>query len=104
MKPKSKTPAKKAKLSDSELCKTAKQKPGVIDACIISPAEVETAPWVRLKCRFGWIWPDTGLSALFADTPADEGSAGCLQTSGTDTFLSEGKGKKDGAGYKSYGV
>ena len=53
MKPKSKTPAKKAKLSDSELCKTAKQKPGVIDACIISPADVETAPWVRLKCRFG---------------------------------------------------
>ena len=53
MKRKSKTLAKKTKLSDSEICKTAKQKSGVIDACIISPSDVETAPWVRLKCQFG---------------------------------------------------
>jgi predicted metal-binding protein len=53
MKHKIKKPAKKAKLSDSELCKAAKQKSNVIDARMISPADVETAPWVRLKCKFG---------------------------------------------------
>ena len=53
MKHKIKKPAKKAKLSDNELCKFAKQKSNVIDAKIISPADVETASWVRLKCKFG---------------------------------------------------
>jgi len=53
MKHKSKTPAKNAKLSDKELCEAAKQKSGVRDARIISPSDVETAAWVRLKCRFG---------------------------------------------------
>ncbi len=50
---KNKTAAKKAKLSDTELCEAAKQKPHVKDARIISPSDVETAAWVRLKCRFG---------------------------------------------------
>ncbi|MHC4728024.1 MAG: DUF2284 domain-containing protein [Planctomycetota bacterium] len=43
----------KTKLSDRELCKVAKQKPNVVDARIISPTDVETAAWVRLKCKFG---------------------------------------------------
>jgi predicted metal-binding protein len=41
------------KLSDKQLCSIAKQKPGVKDARIISPSNVITAPWVRLKCQFG---------------------------------------------------
>lgn len=49
----SKVSKEKAKLSDEELCSAAKQKPGVIDARIISPSEVDTAAWVRLKCQFG---------------------------------------------------
>ncbi|MHC4208073.1 MAG: DUF2284 domain-containing protein [Planctomycetota bacterium] len=53
MKRKSKTPAKQSKLSDSELRKAVKQKSNVRDARIISPSDVETAPWVRLKCQFG---------------------------------------------------
>jgi len=53
MKRKSKKPAKKAKISDSELCKAIKQKSNVRDVCIISPSDVETAAWVRLKCQFG---------------------------------------------------
>jgi len=50
---KKKTSVKKAKLSDKELCDLAKKKSGKIDVCIISPAQVETAAWVRLKCQFG---------------------------------------------------
>jgi predicted metal-binding protein len=50
---KTKTTAKQEKLSDKELCEIAKSKSGVIDVCIISPVEVETAAWVRLKCQFG---------------------------------------------------
>ena len=53
MKRKSKTTAKTVKLSDNEILKTVKQKPNVRDACIISPSDVETAAWVRLKCQFG---------------------------------------------------
>ncbi len=53
MKRKTKKRATKKELSDSELCKAAKQKPNVVDARIISPADVETAAWVRLKCKFG---------------------------------------------------
>jgi len=48
-----KVSAKKAKLSDKELCDTARKKSGVRVARIISPSEVETAAWVRLKCQFG---------------------------------------------------
>jgi predicted metal-binding protein len=44
---------KHTKLSDKQLCDIAKQKPGVVDARIIRPSDVETAAWVRLKCRFG---------------------------------------------------
>ena len=47
------TKAKTTELSDEELCDIAKQKPGVTDACLISPSDVETAAWVRLKCQFG---------------------------------------------------
>lgn len=50
---KRKVAAKKTKLSDEELRDTARQKAGVIDVRIISPCEVETAAWVRLKCQFG---------------------------------------------------
>jgi len=50
---KRKIAAKKTKLSDKELCDIAKEKSGIIDARIISPCEVETAAWVRLKCQFG---------------------------------------------------
>jgi len=53
MKRKTKKTETKTKLSDRELCKLAKQKPNVVDARIISPADVETAAWVRLKCKFG---------------------------------------------------
>jgi predicted metal-binding protein len=44
---------KKAGLSDKELCELAREKAGVKNACIIRPADVETAAWVRLKCQFG---------------------------------------------------
>jgi predicted metal-binding protein len=50
---KRKAPVKYDKLSDEELCSMAKQKSGVKAARIISPSDVETAPWVRLKCQFG---------------------------------------------------
>jgi predicted metal-binding protein len=40
-------------LSDDELCDAARKKSGVRDACIVSPSEIATAAWVRLKCRFG---------------------------------------------------
>jgi predicted metal-binding protein len=40
-------------LSDNELCNAAKRKAGVKDARIISPSDVVTAAWVRLKCQFG---------------------------------------------------
>ncbi|MFZ2146968.1 MAG: DUF2284 domain-containing protein [Sedimentisphaerales bacterium] len=53
MKRNGKTPAKRAKLSDGELCKAVKQKSSVREALIISPSQVETAAWVRLKCQFG---------------------------------------------------
>jgi len=45
--------AKRTKLSNKELCELVKRKSGVINARIISPPEVETAAWVRLKCQFG---------------------------------------------------
>ena len=53
MKRRTKPTAKQENLSDKELCRTAKHRAGVKDARIISPSDVETADWVRLKCRFG---------------------------------------------------
>jgi predicted metal-binding protein len=50
---KKKGPTKKAKLSDGELCELVEKKAGVIEACMIRPADVETAAWVRLKCQYG---------------------------------------------------
>ena len=50
---KSKVPKSRAKLSDKELRDLARQKSGVIDVRIISGRDVETAAWVRLKCRYG---------------------------------------------------
>ena len=48
-----KTSTSKTKLSNRWLCEIAKDKDGVIEAKIISPREVETAEWVRIKCKFG---------------------------------------------------
>ena len=53
MKRRAKISGKKGELSNRELCGLAKQKSGVIDARIISPSDVVTAGWVRLKCQFG---------------------------------------------------
>jgi predicted metal-binding protein len=50
---KRKLAARKTTISDKELSGILKQKRGVLDVRIISPAEVETAAWVRLKCQFG---------------------------------------------------
>lgn len=44
---------KSSRLTDRQLCDAARKISGVIDACIISPADVETAAWVKMKCRFG---------------------------------------------------
>ncbi len=52
MKRKRGTPAK-SELSDAALRRLAESKPGVLDAKIVSPAEVVTAAWVRLKCQYG---------------------------------------------------
>jgi predicted metal-binding protein len=53
MERKTKASTKQTKLSNKELCSLAKGKSGVSDARIISPSEVVTAGWVRLKCQFG---------------------------------------------------
>ena len=53
VKRKGKTEAKGAKLSARALLETVRAKSQVIDVKMISPADVETAAWVRLKCRFG---------------------------------------------------
>jgi predicted metal-binding protein len=50
---KRKISVKHGEISDEELCSIVKQKSGVKDARIISPSDVETAAWVRLKCQFG---------------------------------------------------
>ena len=47
------TPTDPSDLSDHVLRNMATSKPGVKQAKIVSPSDVETAPWVRLKCRFG---------------------------------------------------
>jgi predicted metal-binding protein len=48
-----KAPPKRIRLSDKRLCQAARAKKGVTEARIISPSQVETAPWVRLKCQYG---------------------------------------------------
>jgi len=53
MEPKGKTSKSTAKISDRELCDIVKQKSGVKGVSIISPCDVKTAGWVRLKCQFG---------------------------------------------------
>lgn len=50
---KPRTPARVSALSDDMLCRMATEKPGAKDARIVAPSDVETAPWVRWKCRFG---------------------------------------------------
>ena len=50
---KSKVSSKKARWSDRALCGAAKAKLGVRDVLVISPSDVTTAEWVRLKCRYG---------------------------------------------------
>ena len=63
---------KRVKLSDEELCKTVRQKSGVIDARIVSPSEVETAAWVRLKCQFGCgCYGQCLVCPPFTPTPAE---------------------------------
>ena len=46
-------PGRTLDLSDETLCGMATEKAGVKDAKIVSPADVQTARWVRLKCQFG---------------------------------------------------
>lgn len=50
---KSKASGGPADLSDAALCSLAAGKAGVKAAKVISPTEVETAAWVRLKCQYG---------------------------------------------------
>lgn len=45
--------AKATSLTDKELCTVTKQKSGVRNARLISLSDVETAVWMRLKCKFG---------------------------------------------------
>jgi len=40
-------------IADSELIKLARGLTGAVEAVIVSPADVETAAWVRLKCQYG---------------------------------------------------
>ena len=53
MKHKEKRSPKNTMLSDHTLLVLARSKAGVKKAVVISPTQVETAPWVRLKCQFG---------------------------------------------------
>lgn len=53
MKRTAKTGTKQERLSDKQLCDLALAKEGVKNARLISPSNVETAAWVRLKCRYG---------------------------------------------------
>jgi len=50
---KTKIPQGKGALSNRELCGLARRQAGVIEARVISPSDVVTAAWVRLKCQFG---------------------------------------------------
>ena len=72
MKSKSKTLTDKGNLYDKDLVDTVKKKSGVIDARIISPGDVETAAWVRLKCRFGCDgYGQTLVCPPFSPTPQE---------------------------------
>jgi predicted metal-binding protein len=53
MKRKVESSQKNTKLHSDELIQLAQSKNGVKKAVIISPSQVETAAWVRLKCQFG---------------------------------------------------
>ncbi len=44
---------KQSEISDKECCDLGRQVSGVKAVRMVSPAEVVTAPWVRLKCQFG---------------------------------------------------
>jgi len=46
-------PGRNKKLSNKQLVEMIKGKSGVKDLRIISPSDVITAAWVRLKCQFG---------------------------------------------------
>ena len=70
MKRKAQTAVKQKKLSNREFLEFAKRKSGVKDACIISPSEVETAAWVRLKCQFGC----DGFGLFVGSSPVIRGS------------------------------
>jgi predicted metal-binding protein len=50
---KAKKSVKQTELSDKELCVLVQQVTGVIAVRRIPTSDVETAPWVRLKCQFG---------------------------------------------------
>jgi predicted metal-binding protein len=50
---KGKTAMRQSELSDAALRRLAAGKTGVRAVKMISPGDVATAPWVRLKCQFG---------------------------------------------------
>ena len=50
---KTKRTTKKTEISDKELCDLVKQASGVKAVRMVSPSDVVTASWVRLKCQFG---------------------------------------------------
>jgi len=50
---KTKRTKKKTEISDKELFHLVKQAPGVKAVRMVSPSDVVTAPWARLKCQFG---------------------------------------------------
>jgi predicted metal-binding protein len=47
------SPEAKVDFSDEALCRLVSERAGVKAVKIVSAADVETAPWVRLKCQFG---------------------------------------------------
>ncbi len=51
--PRTRKREKRKIISDDELCLAALRKPGVKGVRIVSPSDVVTAAWVRLKCQFG---------------------------------------------------
>lgn len=50
---KAKSAAKRGQLSDAQLCRLAQSQEGVVGAKLLTPDQVVTAGWVRLKCQFG---------------------------------------------------
>jgi predicted metal-binding protein len=47
------SPQTKSELTDEALGRLAQERSGVKAAQVVAGADVETAPWVRLKCQFG---------------------------------------------------